>query len=576
MRRARSTRGALLLLLLALLLPACGGLPLPSGVRDAGPEQAEQADPGGIVVVAPGPQPGMTATELVRGYLFALSVSPQDDHAIARSYLAPGASCCDGGSAVLYPTSPGISVDPADEAKVIVTFDTVGRILEDGSYRPEAAKEEDDFAVTRVGPELRLAEVPDGLRLLQGDLERTFTPYDVHFLGRAADGGASPRLVPDRVFLPATADRARALVDALLRGPSARLSPAVLSAVPPGTTAEVDVEAGVVTVDLSGQVAGLDARARQRLSAQLTWTLVPAFTGVRLLVDGEPLDEDADRQVQDRDDWREYDPSGVEASAPLLFVRQRRLLRLDDAGARALDAVGPPVDEAALSPTTGQLGVRTRVARGVDEIRTGPLRGAAGPVLLARTGLSSLSWGSGDRGLWVLQPGRPSTVWLLPNAEAGGGGPRTVAYDVPRNAGPLTRLQVSRDGARVALVFGSRLYVGLVVPTGGQPRIEGVEPVARDLAGVTDVAWQSGTSLVALGSFGPGEQPFLSQVAVDGSSSEVVERQVSAAEAVEVAAAPRQPLVVAARVDGRPELFRDNREYFAQLQEPGGAPFYPG
>lgn len=564
-------------LLTLLVLPACGGLPLPSGVRDAGGVRAEQADPGGIVVVAPRPQPGMTATELVRGYLFALSVSPQDGHAIARSYLAPGVSCCEGGEAILYPpASLKFGLDPADETKVEVELRSVGRILANGTYRPEDERVPNAFRVVRVGQELRLAQVPPGLRLLEGDLERTFTPYDVHFLGLGPDGEASPRLVPDRVFLPATADPARALVDALLRGPSKRLAPAVTSAVPLGTTADVEVDGGVVTVDLSAQAAGLDARGRQRLSAQLAWTLVPAFTGVRVLVEGEPLTEGEGRE-QDRGDWSEYDPAGVEASAPLLFVRDRRLLQLEDDGSAApVQVVGAPVDEAALSPASGQLGLRTRVSRGVDEIRVGPRSGAAGAPVLSEPGLGSLSWGSGDRGLWLLQAGRPPTVWLVPGAGAGDPAPVEVPYDTPAFAGPLTRLQVSRDGARVALVFGERLFVGLVVVRDGRVRIEGVERVARDLAGVKDVAWQSGTSLVALGSFGPGEQPFLTQVAVDGSTFEVVQRQVSAAEAVEVAAAPRRPLVVAAKVDDRPELFRDNRELFRQLQQAGSAPFYPG
>ena len=88
--------------LLLAALAACAGLPLPNGVRDAG-ARGDEADDGGIVVVAPGPQPGMTATQLVAGFLEALSRSPQDDHAIARQFLAPGVECCgQDEEAVLY------------------------------------------------------------------------------------------------------------------------------------------------------------------------------------------------------------------------------------------------------------------------------------------------------------------------------------------------------------------------------------------------------------------------------------------------------------------------------------------
>ena len=69
---------------LVALLTACGGLPVPTGVRDAQGVAGDAPDVGGIVVVAPGPQPGMTAVQVVQGFLYALSRSPQDDHRIAK------------------------------------------------------------------------------------------------------------------------------------------------------------------------------------------------------------------------------------------------------------------------------------------------------------------------------------------------------------------------------------------------------------------------------------------------------------------------------------------------------------
>ena len=73
-----TTRARVLLPLLLVLLTGCGGLPLPSGVRDAAGARGADADSGSIVVVAPGPQPGMTATELVSGFLDAMSRSRRD------------------------------------------------------------------------------------------------------------------------------------------------------------------------------------------------------------------------------------------------------------------------------------------------------------------------------------------------------------------------------------------------------------------------------------------------------------------------------------------------------------------
>ena len=149
-------------------------------------------------------------------------------------------------------------------------------------------------------------------------------------------------------------------------------------------------------------------------------------------------------------------------------------------------------------------------------------------------------------------------------------------------AGPLSALRVSRDGARIALVLGGRLHVGRVEPTGPAARAAcpaGGSPTSRSSRasspGVTDVAWQSGTSLVALGSFETEGQLFPAEVAVDGSSLDVVQRPLVGAVAVEIAAAPRRPLVVAADVEGERRLFRDDGTLF-RLQGPGSSPSYPG
>ena len=566
--------------LLLVLLTACGGLPVPSGVRDAEGVRGDAPDIGGIVVVAPGPRPGTTATELVRDFLYALSRSPQDDHRIARQFLAPDAECCgEDGEAVLYDAAPNVSLE--EPGVVRTTFDSVARIERDGSFRLETALVRDDFRVVTVDGELRLASVPEGLRLVEDDLERSFTPYDVHFLARTADGSPSGRLVPDRVFLPEFTDPGPALVEALLTGPTRRLAPAVLSAAPPGTTAEVRDDSGIITVDLSDEVRALDERARQRLAAQLVWTLVPAYSGVRVLVEGEPLTTSGGAQAQDRSDWDGFDPVGVTADAPLLYLLDRQLRSLDRELEDSAVTTGElPVDGAALSIVGKELAVLTRRAPGLDEVRTGPLRGPFGEPVLTGPGLTSLSWGPGEQGLWVLQPGPRPVVWLVPGRTGEPQPPQQVVVDQPPGAGALSALKVSRDGARMALVLGGRLHVGriepAVAPDGSATwRVSDVALVSRELVGVTDVAWRSGTTLVALGSFEADGQLFPAEVAVDGSSFDVVQRPLVGAVAVEIAAAPRQPLVVAADVEGERQLFRDDDTLF-RLLGPGRSPFYPG
>jgi hypothetical protein len=575
---------AVVLLCLLLLLPACG-LPLPGGVQSAGHVRAEQEEPEPIRVIPPGPQPGATPEEIVRGFLRAQS-SPEDAHAVAREFLAPDATWDDERGAVVYRSRRFAPDSDRDPLTFAVRFETTARISSGGAFTLASEPVSASYTVAQMpSGEYRLTSVPAGLHLRAQDRSRSYRPYEVYFLPREQDGRAGTQLVPDRVFLPVTAERGPALVGALLRGASLRLRSAVDSAVPAGTTtaSPVRVSDGVVTVDLTEQVRRLDSSGRQRLSAQLVWTLLPTFSGVRLLVEGEPLEVDGAGAVQTRDDWTEYEPAGVAPGAALYYVQERRVRSLDGSlPDSAATPSGPlPVDAVAVSPRGSAVGLLTRDADGPDEVRTGPLQGPFGAPVLTAPELGSLSWGRGDHGLWVLERGPVPVVWRLPGPGASVTEPSRVAYERPADAGPLSALRVSRDGARVALVFGEgqarRLYVGRVEPTASGLRIAGVDPIAPSLSDVTDVTWESGTSLAVLASTAGSSQVVVWTVAVDGSvGPSAVQRPGLPGDALALAAAPGRPLVVSALLDGQTRLFRDNGTLF-RLQEPrGSAPAYPG
>ncbi|MEX2291067.1 MAG: LpqB family beta-propeller domain-containing protein [Mycobacteriales bacterium] len=575
-------------LLALLLLPACG-LPLTEGVQPAGQVEAAREEPAPVRVIPPGPQPGASPQDIVRGFLNAQS-SPDDGHAVARTFLAPGTTWDDEQGAVVYRARGFVEGTGQDPLTFTVRFDTTARIHPTGAFVLDDAPVPATYVVGRMpSGEYRLTSVPAGLHLTGKARERSFRPYDVHFLARALDGEATGRLVPDRVFLPETAARASALVGALVGGATPPLRPAVTSALPAGTglASPVVERDGVVTVDLTGEVEALGARGRQRLSAQFAWTLVPAFQGVRLLVEGRPFQVEGAGEVQSRKDWPEYHPAGVDPQAPLYYVQGRKLRSLDGPLPES-EATGPgplPVDAVAVSPAGGALGLLSRVADDLDEVRTGPPEGPFGSPVLRRPGLGSLSWGPGDQGLWLVADGaRPAVCLLAPVGRPPRADPCAVPYEQPTGAGPLSGLRVSRDGARIALVFGTgtarRLYVGRIEPGPAGPRIDvAAGPVARLLTDVTDVAWQSGTTLAVLASSG-GSQVVLWNVTVDGSAGPtVVQRPGLSGDAVKVAAAAGRPLVVGALVDGQPRLFRDTGTLFREVPgggEAGSAPAYPG
>ena len=567
-----------------LLLPACG-LPVPDGVQSAGQVAAEREEPLALKVIPPGPLPGASPEEIVNGFLVAQR-SPDDEHAVARQFLAPGTEWDDEEGAVVYRSRRFTTDDDSDPLTFSIRYDASARVEPTGAFALDDTPVTTAYTVARLeSGEYRLTSVPRGLHLQSQDRERSFTAYDVYFLARAVDGAATARLVPDRVFLPVTAERAPSLVEALLRGATLPLRPSVATALPEGTAlaSPVTVADGVVTVDLTGQVRDLEQRDRQRLSAQLVWTLLPTFNGVRLLAEGELLDVEGVDDVQTLEDWSEYDPTGIRPGAPLYYVQDRQLRSLDGAvpESEASSPRGFPVDEVAVSPVAGTLALLTRTPEG-DEVRVGPQAGPFPPPVLRRPELGSLSWGPGDQGLWALARGEQPAVCLVPTVpDPSRTDPCDVSYERPEGAGPLAALRISRDGARAALVFGEgeagRLYVGRVEPSGGRLSIAGVDPVAPSLAGVTDVAWESGTSLAVLATSPGASQVVVWRVAVDGSTGpSAVQRPGLPGDAVALAAAPGRPLVVSALLDGVPRLYRDDDTLFRLEAEPGTAPAYPG
>ena len=518
------------LVVVALLVSGCS-LPLPDGTRSVEGVSAEQAQAGGgLRVIPPGPRPGMTPEDVVRGFLQA-QASFDDRHAIARSYLAVEAASRwdDAAGAEVYELKslePELARVQGDTATVRVSAQVTGAIGEDGAYRPLAERGTDTYALRLEEGQWRLAEVPPGLRLTAADRDRSFRPVSLYYPGQVPDSG-SPRLVPDRVFLPTGADLADRLVRRLLQPPSDALAGSV--AHQPGLSARsVRTDAaGVVTVELGSRAAELPPEGRATLSAQLVWTLRglgQRFTGLRLRVDGRPLSVPGEGEVQDDGAWAEYDPEGLGPNPPYLFVGDRRLrangLTLPSNEATAGDAgqAGTvAVDDVALTPDRTQLALLEGSAPGLVTVRLGTVRGTSFREAVTARDLRSPSFGSGDRGLWLVRD-RTDVVLLPPGQDA--------LRPVPvrgRPAGRLGALAASRDGARIALVYGEQLWVGRVEVTGGGPRVNGLRRLDAAGTRVVDVTWVSGTELAVVGS-GRTSTGVITQVVrlgVDGSAVDV-------------------------------------------------------
>ena len=304
MRRMRATtllRGAALVLA-ALLLPACAGLPTSGGVA-VGLKLGESPQDVDFLPVASGPVAGAGPEEIVEGFLEA-GITTSDNWDTAREFLAPplqrswrpavGVSIDVGtDSRTITSSVPSEEVDTADTAEVQVLLDLVASVDETGAYAEARGPSPVPFTVQRMGNgEWRITQAPDGIVIDEPRFPSVFEGYQLQYFDLSWT-----RLVPDVRWFPRRQSPATTVTQMLIGGaPSEWLDPAVETAFP------ADVQLAQDAVPIVGQVAevaltrpalGLDELTLSRMRTQLQATLKAAgiaVSQVRFNVDGRALD----------------------------------------------------------------------------------------------------------------------------------------------------------------------------------------------------------------------------------------------------------------------------------------------
>lgn len=496
-----------LALVLVVLAAGCS-LPLPKGVHVRRGAPVEESAPGDIQVMPPGPQKGAAAESIVRGFLGAEG-SAEADHAIARRFLLGGVRWFDNQVRVYDPASLRLTSTAVDTVEA--SFTQLGVVDGDGRYTavpPALFTETYRLAQDRVG-QWRISAPPAGLRLTPADRERVYPARLLYFV---RPSGTSFRVVPDQVLVPTGGPLGKAELERLLLGPSVDLDGSVTTAFPAGTRllSVEDHGTGIYDVALNDAAGRAGDGQRQQLSAQLLWTLRdldPRLRGVRIRVGSKLLAVPSEGEVQRRDDWNAFGPDSLE-TGPAYFVSGGHVRTL--LGARAGVPSGGlatlPVTDLAVTPNRTQIALLQPGAGGVT-VRVGDLGGRSFPPLARAPGLSSPSWGSGERGLWLLDAS--GHVLLIP---ASGHGKRVPVPGIGR----VSALEVSRDGTRAAMVSRGQVFIGRVYGDGNGLRILGARRISPDLTGVTSVSWRDPTTLVVLGSLSGAFVPVV--LSVDGSS----------------------------------------------------------
>ncbi len=196
---------------------------------------------------------------------------------------------------------------------------------------------------------------------------------------------------------------------------------------------------------------------------------------------------------------------------------------------------------------------------GTQALYAGPL--LAPKKLLTGSNFTTPSWDSLGN-LWTVQQQQSSSapqVRIAPSGKATLTGSVAVPPILANKV--IEELKVSRDGTRIAVLAVStnvsQVLVGAVSKDGTS--IVNFYPVAPSLTSVTDFVWASSTKLDILDTVPntnePGTTSQLWSVDVDGWAPSLTQGTVLT-NAVSIAAAPGQPLVVATSLDQIEQLQR--------------------
>lgn len=584
-RRTRRSMPALLVTVLALAVAGCASIPTSGPVRSGGDLRLERTEDG-VPFIGQPPVPDASPVDIVAGFVQS-SADFQNDHEVARLYLTQTARQRwrpQAGTIVV--NSSTLAPQPGADGIVTVEANEFGRIDADGSFSRSApdATVTREFRVEKVSGQWRIAELPDGLMLSTADVKETYRTFSLYFL---APSGRT--LVPDPVLLPELPGLTTKLVARLLRGPTVRLRGAVSTAFPDGTELDVSsvpVRDGLATVRLDAAALRADDQTRERMSAQLVWTLkqVADVQKVRITAGGEDLAVSGAPADQSRDAWGTYDPNQLTATPSVYVVHDGRVGRYLDQRFEPVSGGGGTGQPALRTPAVS-LDAQRLAAVSADgrTVYVGPL--TQNSPLQPRIKGSNLSQPSFDPGnnLWVVDRATGQLIYLADGADR----PQEVIVPRSPDGQRPTGVAVSRDGARVALLLGARrtarILVGAVARAdtvdtdgAGGERISLVslhDPVPG-LRGVRDLAWADAVSLAVLGSLdGAAPRPYYA--GLDG--YEVTDVQPLEGAVTITAAPPRQPQqnpLVAGTLDGQLLQFTSGRSW--QVIGPGSDPAYPG
>lgn len=466
-------RAALVVLLAAVAVVASGCVAIPT---DSSPQPLKTFERRPDTKPLPKPNATMDPEALVYAFLKA-TADPTAAHTSARAFLTPeNAARWDdrGDSAVVSNVNVLLDSRTDTTATVRVVGDNTASLKVNGQLLPATGRVESTIKLARSNVGWRIdGPLPPGVLIDRTQFEATYRLVTLYFTDQSQS-----RLIGDPRWFYIGQTGPGSVVARLLAGPSLDLARSTASAIPTGTqlgTVAVR-EGGGVRIDL--RRAGSPApEVRSLIAAQLVWTLnsVDAPAPYAITLDGEPLLPDRPDGIAVADVQR-HSPTASSSSVDALDVisngRYHNVVdgRLVPIAGNLND--GDQVRSASVSsdrtriaavrgprPTAGAPAQPAPPGGARPQLVTGLYGGAVQPLATGAS-ITRPSFGAGND-VWAVLDGRP-TRWSM-----GEGGLHTSVVDTAALAavaqGPISDLQVSPDGVRVALIVGGQVLFAVIV-----------------------------------------------------------------------------------------------------------------
>ncbi|MEB3062039.1 MtrAB system accessory lipoprotein LpqB [Mycolicibacter sp. MYC101] len=509
MRRLIMGLGVVVPLALAVALAGCAGVPSTSAPQAIGTVDSPPPS------VLPKPTPAMDPDVLLREFLKA-TADPANRHRAARQFLTQSASDAwdDAGSALLIDNVVFVETRSADRVAVTMRADILGSLSDMGVFETAegALPGPEAIELLKTSDGWRIDRLPNGVFLDWQQFQATYKRNTLYFVDPTGK-----TVVPDPRYV-AVSDPdhlATELVSKLIAGPRPEMAgvrnllAAPLRLRGPVTRADggksgVGRGYGGAKVDLDS-LSTTDPNSRQLLAAQLIWTLARAdIKGPYVIdADGAALDD------RFPDGWTTSDVATTDpgasdgAGAGVHALVGGSLLVLDGQYAnRVPGAFGrePDQESAALSRNGHQVASVVVHPGGPDPAATLWIGDLGGEAVQAAEGhtLSRPSW-SLDEAVWVVVDGNNV---LRAIQEVASGRPARIPVDSgavnARFPGPISELQLSRDGTRAAMVIGGQVILAGVVQTpAGQFVLNYPRRLGFGLgSSVVSLSWRTGDDIV--------------------------------------------------------------------------------